>query len=180
MSKLYVPIANDRELDIGGNISYFHLMKHLGQAFSVYLVDPDFDLTDEVYVYFLAPVSGLPQAHFVPFINNSSAVKLDIIRSPSSVTTTSPQTVNNDNENSSNTSKAQVWTASAFVGGTVIRTLTSGSTNKIGGDISRQDEIILRAGTEYIFKLYDSGAENSILNIGVSWYEDILKTFART
>lgn len=179
MTTLINPSAlldNFRFIEGQFQITTAHLMKHLGYSFASCIVDANFDTADEVLLSIVAPAAEFPRAHCVPIIFNDAAVKLDIIENPDSVTEVDIVPAINDFRGHPNTAKAVVQTASAFTlgDGVLLKTLASGTNFRIGGDISRRDEYILQPGIQYVYRAYDSGAENATLNMCLTWYEDIL------
>lgn len=113
--------------------------------------------------------------HMLFQIEGSGAVSIEIYEDATVDVAGTVTTPNNNNRNSANTSDAVIRTGDTF---TDIGTLKFGNqsgANKAAGIIGRENEIILKQNSTYIFRITNQTAITNVIYFCGEWYEHINK-----
>ena len=115
--------------------------------------------------------AGTKWIHMTFEISGTGATSVEVHEAATVDAAGSAVVVQNNNRNSLNTSVTTVRTGDTFTGeGTMIFTAQAGA-NKETGFITREKELILKAGTTYIFRITNETAQDNEVTYCGEWYE---------
>jgi len=122
--------------------------------------------------FFITTPDSTSWAHMTFTVQGTDKVTLKFCESASGITGGSSITPINNDRNSSNTSGLTLlYNATAVNTGSTIDSYSAGASKRIG-NITRDEEIILKQNTTYYFQITSGAASNTISYKG-SWYEHI-------
>lgn len=162
---------------VGENINHWRI--HQGQVFMAFVNESNLANATTLQLYFKTPASPALAPHLIAAINGSENFDFELIEAPTvSGTGTQVEVFNKNRQSSVVSSVLDIESTVGYAtqdpttvsGGTVIRSELLGASNKEGQQLSFDGELILKADTNYVFKI-TSRANNNRVHINLEWYE---------
>jgi hypothetical protein len=175
VSKWGLPLDIDKTTNAIININHTHHNIHEGAHYYVKSYDA-LDTSDVVNFCILTP-NTTKWAHLLFSIQSTGETLVEIYEGTSFSADGSLITAVNNNRNSSNTSGLIIRKDPVtIVTGTKISEslfgLSTSPVRNIGGDVRRDDELILKQNTTYIIKITSNSDGNNV-DYRANWYEHI-------
>lgn len=144
-----------------------HYRTHAGQTFSSHHNSSNLA---EGLVLSVKLTTGAISPHMIFNISGKLDYDFEILEAPSSTGGTAHVAYNRNRPSATTSTGTLVLDPSISADGTVISSNAMGEGQKFGGQISVDNEWILSASTDYIFRL-TSRANNNRVHINLTWYE---------
>lgn len=155
------------------NEDYAHYEIHQGNHF---YRKNWFDLTNgAVYNFLIITPDSVELPHFEYLISSEGEIHIDCYRDVVVSANGTAVSTFNRNENSSNTATMLLYHTPTITSvGTQIYAAKGGSAQKVGGTIRANDEVVLKANTQYLFRITNDTALNNWIDYLFDWYEHAL------
>ncbi len=177
-------VEHDDRADARVSITATHSRVHDGKSFGISILDATMSTNDVLTIGLKTP-SDLIKLHLVHHASTSGAGKFEILEgSTLTAGSGSALPIYNKDRNSSNASKvkdistipptvnsATLWPTIGAVGTIIFSTLIGAGTNKSSGESRGILERILKADTQYVFRL-TALANSNRGTLAIDWYEE--------
>jgi len=170
------PINIDKSTRAQTTIDYSHHEIHAGSSF--YFMNVVSGVASGTIMNMLLTTPNTAKwAHFLPRVSTNKKIHAYFYENPTVTSTAGTQmTTINRNRNSTNSASVGIWGGASATsqGATLLLQRTFGATGVAGGDVGGAaravNEIILKQGEDYLFRLEVLDADASI-TAELNWYE---------